>query len=607
MGERGGAWFIRDRVRRPAAGRRVGRRQMGGVQKHAAKESGFFLVSSLEKVFPTKRPEAIGVGTLSAWRGTRAAVQLVYRDAGGRGGGGLVQSFTVSVEGAPCIPELFSVELIPSDFPCYEDAVDDTNYLTHDPGLFPDLLRPLPTPRIRPVPRQYRSVWISFPVPEDAAPGTYEVTVNVSPDREIVMGSGWTFTDPAMEGEGARLTFTLRVGKARLEPQRLLHTEWFHADCLASYYGVEPLSEDHWRILERFIRQAGRRHGINLLLTPVFTPPLDTEIGGERPTVQLVGVHLTGGVYSFDFTNLARWVSICRSSGIADLEIAHLFTQWGAKATPKIIADVDGVQKRLFGWDVPASSPAYRRFLEAFLPALIAELGRLGYSKDHLYFHISDEPGEDSLEAYLTAKNQAADLLQGCQVIDALSGFEFFRRGIVEQPVVSSDHIQPFHDAGVDPLWVYHCCAQGRLVPNRFFAMPSARNRIMGVLLYLYHLKGLLQWGYNFYYMQFSRSLADPFAMTHCDYAFPSGDAYLVYPGPGGEPLSSLRAEVQSEGLTDLRALNTLESLIGREAVHRLVLNLARMDTMTFTQYPTSASFLLSLREAVFDAIEQAL
>ena len=133
---------------------------------------------------------------------------------------------------------------------------------------------------------------------------------------------------------------------------------------------------------------------INLLLTPVFTPPLDTEIGGERPTVQLVGVHLTGGVYSFDFTNLARWVSICRSSGIADLEIAHLFTQWGAKATPKIIADVDGVQKRLFGWNVPASSPAYRRFLEAFLPALIAELGRLGYSKDHLYFHISDEPGE---------------------------------------------------------------------------------------------------------------------------------------------------------------------------------------------------------------------
>ena len=565
----------------------------------------WFLASSLEKVFPGKRPEPLSLPTLSAWRGTRAAVQLVCRDAGGRGGGGLVQTFTLSVEGAPAEPELFSVELVPSDFPCYEGAADDPNYLTHEPGLFPDLLRPLDCPKIRPVPRQYRSVWLSFPIPENAAPGAYAVTIRATPDTGIVMGSGYPYENPGVEEEGACLSFTLRVGRAALEPQRLLHTEWFYADCLASYYGVEPLSEAHWRILEKFIRAAGQRHGINLLLTPVFTPPLDTEVGTERPMVQLVGVHLLGGEYSFDFRNLARWTAICRASGIENLEIAHLFTQWGAKATPKIVANVDGVQKRIFGWDVPATSPEYRRFLEAFLPALIAELGRLGYDKEHLYFHISDEPGEDSLEDYLAAKNQAADLLQGCQVVDALSSFEFYRRGVVEQPVCANNHIQPFLDAGVDPLWVYYCCSQSCLVPNRFFAMPSARNRIMGVLLYFYHLKGFLQCGYNFYYTQFSRSLADPFAMTHCNFGFPSGDAYLVYPGPDGEPLTSLRAEVQSEGLTDLRALCTLEARLGREAVHRLLLSRAGMETMTFTQYPTSAEYLLSLREAVFELLEQ--
>lgn len=578
----------------------------GGQEELSMPNMEWFLTSSLEKVFPTKKPEPLAAGTLSAWRGTRAAVQLVYRDAGGKRGGGLVQSFTVSVEGAPAAPELFSVELVPSDFPCYEWAADDPNYLTHEPGLFPDLLRPLTEAKIRPVPRQYRSVWISFPIPENAAPGTYEVTIRATPDMGIVMGSGYPYENPGVEEEGACLSFSLRVGKTALEPQRLLHTEWFYADCLASYYGVEPLSEEHWRILERFIRQARQRHGINLLLTPVFTPPLDTEVGTERPTVQLVGVHLLGGVYSFDFRNLARWAEICRAAGVEYLEIAHLFTQWGAKATPKIVANVDGVQKRIFGWDVPATSPEYRRFLEAFLPALIAEFGRLGYDKEHLYFHISDEPGEENLEDYLAAKNQAVDLLEGCQVIDALSSLEFYRRGVVEQPVCANDHIQPFLDAKADPLWVYYCCSQSYHVPNRFFAMPSARNRIMGVLMYLYHLKGFLQWGYNFYYTQFSRSLADPFAMTHCNYAFPSGDAYLVYPGPGGEPLTSLRAEVQSEGLTDLRALYTLEARIGREAVQSLVLDHADMDVMTFTKYPTSAEYLLSLREAVFEALEQA-
>ena len=94
-------------------------------------------------------------------------------------------------------------------------------------------------------------------------------------------------------------------------------------------------------------------------------------------------------------------------------------------------------------------------------------------------------------------------------------------------------------------------------------------------------------------------------AVTHCDYAFPSGDAFLVYPGPGGEPLTSLRAEVQSEGLTDLRALQTLEAQAGREAVERLVLENAGMESMSYTQYPASASYLLALREAVFDVLEK--
>ncbi len=83
------------------------------------------------------------------------------------------------------------------------------------------------------------------------------------------------------------------------------------------------------------------------------------------------------------------------------------------------------------------------------------------------------------------------------------------------------------------------------------------------------------------------------------------GDAFLVYPGPDGEPLTSLRAEVQSEGLTDLRALQTLEAHAGREAVERLVLANAGMESMSYTQYPVSASYLLTLREAVFDALEK--
>ncbi|MEG1407960.1 MAG: DUF4091 domain-containing protein, partial [Ruthenibacterium sp.] len=392
------------------------------------------------------------------------------------------------------------------------------------------------------------------------------------------------------------------VLNAQLPPQTLLHTEWFHADCLADYYHVKPLSEAHWTILENYIRTAGESCGVNMLLTPVFTPPLDTVVGGERTTVQLVAIKQDKGVYSFDFENLRRWCTLCRKYGITHLEIAHLFTQWGAKATPKIIVCVDGEEKRVFGWDVAATAPEYRTFLEAFLPALLAELHAEGYTKEQLYFHVSDEPNEEHLDSYLAAKQQIDDLLQGYHVMDALSSYEFYKRGLVPHPVPADDHIQPFIDHQVPDLWVYYCCAQGKDVPNRFLSMPSARNRIMGVLMYLYEIKGFLQWGFNFYGSQFSRHPIDPYRVTDCELSFPAGDPYLVYPAQDGTAYSSLRNEVQMEAYADLRALQLLESMTSRTFVKALIYE--GIDTpITFKQYPTSAGWLLRLNKRVKEEI----
>lgn len=569
-------------------------------------EYEFFLASSLEKVFPNRRPEPMREdATVSTWPGCRAAVQLVHR-APSLGQGGPQQRFLLQVEGAPVPPELLDVALVPSDFPCWETSDGDEDYLSRDPGLFPDLLRPVAGGYILPLPRQYRSVWMSFALPPDTRPGSYRITVRALPETERVTDSGALWRDETGTAKPWEGSFVLRVGANRLEPQRLLHTEWFHTDCLASYYGVEPWSERHWAIVDQFIEQAAQRHGINMLLTPVFTPPLDTAVGTERPTVQLVDVCVNHGRYSFGFDKLARWTSICRRHGVTHLEIAHLFTQWGARATPKIMANVDGEMQHIFGWDVPAVSAAYRSFLEAFLPALRSELEALGYDREHVWFHISDEPSEEQLDSYLAAKRQVADLLEGCPVVDALSSFAFYQKGVVEHPVPACDHIQPFLDAKVPGLWVYYCCCQGKDTPNRFLAMPSARTRIMGVLLYVWQIQGFLHWGYNYYFNQFSRGLADPYAVNHCNFAFPSGDPFLVYPGPGGAPLPSIRAEVQSEAFTDLRALQTLETRIGRNAVLDLVHKNTGMERMTFQRYPRGAAYLLSLREAVFDALEQS-
>ena len=131
--------------------------------------------------------------------------------------------------------------------------------------------------------------------------------------------------------------------------------------------------------------------------------------------------------------------------------------------------------------------------------------------------------------------------------------------------------------------------------------MPSYRNRIMGVQLYKHGIKGFLHWGYNFYYTQFAVKKIDPFAVTDAGAAFPSGDAFSVYPNDD-DVAPSIRQKVFSNGLEDLRLLELLEEKIGRTAVLNLLEKVAGMD-ITFTEYPREEAFFERLYDAVFEKL----
>ena len=45
-------------------------------------------------------------------------------------------------------------------------------------------------------------------------------------------------------------------------------------------------------------------------------------------------------------------------------------------------------------------------------------------------------------------------------MIDALSNVDFYKRGIIKNPIPANNHIEPFVEAGVKPLWTYYCCGQ---------------------------------------------------------------------------------------------------------------------------------------------------
>ena len=532
------------------------------------------LLSSLAKVFqdetPVYRPECLG---LSALWGESVSFQAAYT-------GDFFMRERLDVKVISPIADhvrVRSVEQVPVGRAT--NGIVDDNYLRTTSGLYPDLLRDIPDGKVIVCSNQWRSLWIDVEVTEDIPAGRYEIEIQLVKEEKVVCSS----------------VMKLMVVGTVLPQLDIMHTEWMHADCLADYYHVEVFSEEHWQILENYFREYVSRD-CNMMLVPLFTSPLDTAVGLERTTTQLVEVEVKGGEYFFGFDRVKRWIDLCKSCGIRYFEMSHLFSQWGAKYAPKVVAMVNGKEEKIFGWHTPAVGE-YTRFLESFLPRLIEKL-REWEIADVTYFHISDEPREEHLETYRAAKESLGHMLDGFHTFDALSSYEFYKHGLVDKPIPGNNEIEEFLEHGLTDMWTYYCTGQFYEVSNRFMSMPSARNRIYGVQLYKYNIIGILHWGYNFYNSQFSIEHINPYEVTDAGNAFPSGDPFLVYPGKDGNPEESIRMMVHYEAMTDLRALKLLESLTSREHVMELIEG-ELAEPLTFKRYPKSDMYLITLRNRV--------
>ncbi len=542
--------------------------------------------SSLVKVLPAKEPESVPYRSGTALRGEVFSFQLAYRPEG-------FHLTEIHIEIESELKKHISVRrvnLVPVE---YTGTAFDDDYISRDPGLYPDLLSELENNAVEAICNQWRSLWFKVEVPKNCKPGKYRIDVTLS------------VRIPGAEEQTIRkkMSFTLEVLNAQLPPQKLINTHWFHTDCLAVYYRIDVFSEEYWRIVGNFMKSAAE-HGINMILTPLFTPPLDTLPGTERPTVQLVDVTRKKGRYSFGFRKLERWIELAEKCGIRYFEISHLFTQWGAKFTPKIMAKVDGAEKRIFGWDVKSDSREYTEFLDAFLPELIDFLRKRKLQRK-VYFHCSDEPSLPHLESYEKASAILRRHLEGFKIMDALSNVDFYKKGIIRIPVPSEVHLEEFLAAGMKERWTYYCCGPTVTYSNRFIHMPSSRNRILGTQMYYYDVEGFLHWGFNFYFSRLSKYPVDPYKCTDSGCAFSAGDPFLVYPGKDGRPEDSIRYEVFREGLQDQRAMQLLETKMPREKILRELDKLSPGGKMSMANYPRGEKNMLAVRAKINQLIKK--
>lgn len=535
------------------------------------------IVSSLEKVFCDPVFTGERLETLSALRGERVHFQIALRSISSANA-----SLVVDPGSFPGRIQLREVQNVPSLMPC---APEDDYIIRNRPGLFPDALVPLEKDLAISA-GNWHAVWVTVDVPADMPPGAFALKFNLL----ITPFAGQSIREPDPESVMTE-TLVLTVVNAALPEQKLKVTHWFYADCIQHFYKVPAWSEEHWALLEKYFRNYAEHHN-NLLLTPLWSVPLDMVPGRtRRPECQLLEITHVNGQWHFDFTRLKRWITTARQCGIQNFEMVHAFSQWGLQYAPEII--VNG--KPAFGHATPLTAPEYREFLQQLMKHLLPFLRGCGVTPENCCFHISDEPPESALENYRYAATLFREILQGYPVIDALSNIRFFREGLIDRPVPDEYELEKFMPEKVAERWVYYAGEWRDGMPGRQFGMPSLRNRILGIMLYIYGCDGFLEWGYNFWFGQLSRTLdIDPWQDSNSDRSFRSGGAFLVYPGPDG-PVDSLRHEVLAEAFQDEMALRLLEEKSSREAVLQWLEEKAG-GPLSLRQYPRSERWLLDLR-----------
>ena len=531
------------------------------------------ILSSLDTVWPDSCPEA-REPHFTFLRNERFSFQVAFRMTDhGDNAANVNLEVESPVAGAVTVRIVASVPVMR---PVYNKS--DEYYVKKEPGMYPDPLMPL-RQRFRVLRDNWRSLWVT--VNADAKKlkaGSYPLILKLTAPQA---------------NETRTVTVELNIINALLPEQPLIVTNWMHCDCICDAHGVKPFSRAFWPIYANYLRAAAAS-GQNMVLTPAFTPPLDTPVGGERMTCQLVGVTLDKGRYSFDFTLLEKFIKTALRCGIKYFEHSHLFTQWGVEHAPKVMATVDGEYRRIFGWETDANGGEYREFLEAYLSALSVFLKE--HSVDTMMFHISDEPSPKHLESYARAKAMIRDILGPVKVFDALHAYEFYERGLVEYPVVGTGSIHNFLGR-CDSLWAYYIGTDSHSgKSNRLISCTSPRNRILGWQLWKFDCKGFLHWGFNFWYRTLSEGMVDPYLSPDGECDFIGGTSFLVYPGEGG-PNMSLRAVVFGEGVQDNSALRLLESLVGREKVEAIIGEF--FEDFSFNSCPDTPDVLLAMRDRV--------
>ena len=360
------------------------------------------------------------------------------------------------------------------------------------------------------------------------------------------------------------------------------YTNWMDFDSMAASHGLEPWSEEHWKMIEKYVRLATRGRQNMGLMRAVFEKDAN-------------------GAMRIDKKKFARFLDIYNRTGIWYLEGTHLagfVNGWGSPAfktsyTTNVTTTVEGAL---------ALSKLAKMYME--------EIETRGL-RDRWYQHVADEPGGANVPEYRITAGIVRRYMPGIRTVDAVEEPSFAGALDVWCPKVNSFErhhalYDSFRTNFGDRVWCYTCCVPGGKWMNRTMDGELLRPALIPWVSVMWDVDGFLHWGYNRWQRNqgqdpFKEPYPKSWGGSNNGNSLPSGDTHIVYPGKDG-PWPSARLEATRAGMEDADLL-TMLCRRDKERADGLVRRIAR----GFQDYTPSCKLYREVRRDILRALESKI
>ena len=397
---------------------------------------------------------------------------------------------------------------------------------------------------------------------------------------------------------------------------------WQHVSNWARAYDVEYFSEEHFQIIDNYIKDLsdlGQRV-INLIIS-------DYPWAGQRcyqfeeNTSNLYEFNIVkvsrdkNGEIKCDFSAFDRYIDICMKHGIQEeINIFGIIGNWDAFSFGNPIEDYhDPV--RITYYDEKEKCFDFIKSKEEFINYLSIVFNNL-IEKGlwHKVKIISDEPNNPELfkESVKLIESAIKDYKVNfkCAIHDQ-NFFEKFGENIQGLSLNTCEAVNnikklPEIKSEVNKregrfTW-YSCCFPEDL--NIFIKSPLIESRLKGWFTYYLDFDGFLRWAYAIW-------PANPFKDIRYKYPkWNAGDMFFVYPGKDLKPMSSVRWENFRFGLQDFNIFKEIEKcgISKEELMKEMEILLGNKEEMKFIQernvklsYSKEYSRYMNLRNSLIE------